>query len=57
MENPVQIFLESVVGDNFQDFFLRPWLCENIDTLKYMDTMENPVQNGFSLYGMSCHRI
>ena len=57
MENPVQIFLESVVGDNFQDFLLKPWLCENIDTLKYMDIMENPVQNGFPLYGMSCRRM
>ena len=39
------------------NFLLKPWLSENIDTLKYMDIMENSVQNGFPLYGMSCRRI
>ena len=40
----------------FGTFLLKPWLSENIDARKYVDIMENTVQNGFSLNRMLCCR-
>ena len=42
--------LDICLDLQISDFLLKPSLSENIDPRKYMDIMENIVQNGFSLY-------